>query len=408
MKKQHTGAREKCCPGKLRVDSYAAFHQNPQSLRSFRSISRLALLLSLAVFLTILPASAAVSSVTIQSPDLSNQGGNNLTTPIHFQATAESTAKITGYVVYVDGQNVFRNFVPLLDAWVILKPGSHSLYVKAWDNSGSSLATSTYQIEVSGAAPPQPPATATRIIELDSQNNWVIDNNPNVGGQCNDGSIGTWQNSSDPDTSNAPDYTSTGKHFVVHSKCQYDDSLFYNEGNDPSYASVTNYLWDYWFYMPNTTKSNYVQALEFDMFQSVKLSDGVHEFMFGTQCVYGTNQWQNWLPQNGTLRWVNVGIAPCQFSTGTWHHVTYFFQRVTAAGYQQIPSSFGPSSDLNNSLRFGTLTVDGQSMYLGGFAFSKIPSPPWGPTLGVQHQLDSAVSGVTIEQYADNETLTVW
>lgn len=358
--------------------------------------------------MTILPARASVTAVSIQSPGLSGQSGNILTTPIHFQATAESTSTITGYVVYVDGQNVYQNHVPLLDAWVILKPGSHSLYVKAWDSTGSALATQTYQIDIGGAAPPQPPTTATRIVELDSSSNWIIDNNPNVGGQCNDGSIAQFQNASDPNTSNAPDFQSTGKHFVVHSKCQYDDSLFYNEGNQSSYASVTNYLWDYWFYIPNTTKNNYLQALEFDLFQSVQMNDGVHEFMFGTQCVYGTNQWQNWLPQNGRLHWVNAGVSPCQFSTGAWHHVTYFFQRVTASGYQVIPSSFGPASDNNKSLRFGTITVDGQTTYLGGVSFSTIPSPPWAPTLGIQHQLDSAVSGVTIEQYADDESLTVW
>ena len=407
MKKQHICARENCCLGKLRLGSYAAFHQNPHQQGVIGSI-RGFLLLSFAILVAFLPAHAAVTAVSIQSPDLSGQGTTTLTTPIHFQATAESTSAITGYVVYVDGQNVFRNFVPMLDAWVILKPGSHSVYVKAWDTTGASLPTPTYQIEVSGAAAPVPPVTATRIVELDASSNWVVDNNPNVGGKCNDGSIASFPNSSDPNTSNAPDFQSTGKHFVVHSKCQYDDSLFFNEGNDPSYASVTNYLWDYWFYMPNTTKNSYVQALEFDMFQSVKMNDGVHEFMFGTQCVYGTNQWQNWLPQNGVLTWVNAGVSPCQFSTGTWHHVTYFFQRVTSAGYQQIPSSFSPSSDTNKSLRFGTLTVDGQTVYLGGLAFSKIPNPPWAPTLGVQHQLDSAVSGVTIEQWADNETLTVW
>lgn len=406
MKKQLSCIREKCCPGKLRSAVYAAFQSNPRNHNKIRSISRLMFLLSLAVLLPILPSSATVTAVSVQSPDLSAQ--TTLTTPIHFQATAESTGKITGYVVYVDGQNVFQNYVPFLDAWVILKPGSHSLYVKAWDSTGASLPTQTYSIEVSGAGVPQPPVGATRIVELDAQSNWVVDNNPNVGGLCNNGSIGQFQNASDPNTNNAPDFDSTGKHFIVQSKCQYDDSLFYNEGNEPAYAGVTNYLWDYWVYMPNTTKSSYVQALEFDMFQAVKMNDGVHEFMFGTECVYGTNQWQNWLPENGGLHWVNVGVSPCQLSTGMWHHITYFFQRVTSSGYQIIPASFGPTTDNNKSLRFGTITVDGQSIYLGGQSYSTIPSPPWGATLGVQHQLDSAVSGVTIEQFADNESLTVW
>lgn len=407
MKKPHAFVRAKCCLGKVRLGSYTAFPQGPQNQYGIGSIGCL-LLVSFSLFMTILPAQATVTAVSLQSPDLSGQGANALTTPIHFQATAESTSKITGYVVYVDGQNVFQNYVPLLDAWVILKPGIHSLYVKAWDSAGASLATQTYQIDVAGAGIPQPPVTATRIVELDSSNNWVVDNNSDVGGQCNTGTIAQFQNFSDPNTNNAPDFQSTGKHFVLHSKCQYDDTLFYNEGNNASYASVTNYLWDYWIYIPNTTKSSYVQALEFDLFQSVAMNDGVHEFMFGTQCIYGTNQWQDWLPQNGKLHWVNNGISPCQFSTGAWHHVTYFFQRVTNSGYQVIPSSFGPSTDNNKSLRFGTLTVDGQTMYLGGLSYSTIPSPPWAPTLGVQHQLDSAVSGITIEQYADDESLTVW
>lgn len=408
MQKQHNGAREKCGPGKHRAVRYAAFHQNVCSEQRLCKLNHFLLLMSFGVFMLILPAHATVTAVSVQSPELSANGTTTLTTPIHFQATAETTSKITGYVVYVDGQNVYQNYVPFLDAWVILKPGSHSLYVKAWDSSGGALPTQTYQIDVGGAAPPMPPATATRIVELDSSSNWVVDNNPNVGGTCNDGSIGTWQNASDPNTSNAPDYNSTGKHFVVHSKCQYDDSLFFNEGWESVYAGATNYLWDYWFYMPVTTKNSYVQALEFDMFHAVKMNDGVHEFMFGTECVYGTNQWQNWLPENGGLHWVNVGLSPCQFSTGTWHHVTYFFQRVTSSGYQVIPATFGSTTDNNKSMRFGTITVDGQTMYLGGLGYSTIPNPAWGTTLGVQHQLDSAVSGVTIEQYADNETLTIW
>jgi hypothetical protein len=392
MKKEHIRAGEKCCPN-----------------LSFENAGRLLFLFALTAVLYILPANATVTAVSVQSPGLSTNGPTTLTTPIHFLVTAESSAKVTGFVVYVDGQNVFQNYVPFLDAWVVLEPNSsHSLYVKAWDSSGGSLATQIYQINISGAAAPMPPTTAQRMVELDASPNWVVDNNPNVGGKCNNGSIGQFQNASDPNTGNAPDFKSTGKHFMVQSTCQYDDSLFFNEGYTSSYAQATNFLWDFWFYMPNTTKSSYVQALEFDMFQAVQMNDGVHEFMFGTECVYGTNQWQNWLPEDGGLHWVNVGLSPCQFPTGMWHHVTYFFQRVTSSGYQIIPGSLTPSSDDNKYLRFATITVDGATMYLGGLAPSVIPSPPWGPTLGVQHQLDSATAGVKIEQYADNESLTIW
>jgi hypothetical protein len=105
---------------------------------------------------------------------------------------------------------------------------------------------------------------------------------------------------------------------------------------------------------------------------------------------------------------VNAGVSPCQFSSGTWHHATYFLQRVTTAGYQQIPQQFDPSSDTNVNLRFGTLTIDGNTAYLGGFSYSTIPHPEWGATIGLQHQLDSSASGVTIEEYVDEESLTTW
>src|SRR5262249_33972732 len=147
---------------------------------------------------------------------------------------------------------------------------------------------------------------------------------------------------------------------------------------------------------------------EFDLFQAVQMSDGVHEFMFGTQCNYVSNQWQLWLPQGSSLAWVDTGISPCRFSAGTWHHATYFLQRVTASGYQEIPRTFSPTTDPNTSLRFATLTIDGETVYLGGVSWSTIPNPAWSPVLGVQHQLDSSAAGVTIEEYVDGETLISW
>jgi hypothetical protein len=356
-----------------------------------------------------LAAHATVTSVSMQAPSLTGDGTTVLTSPVHFQATAESDANITGYVVYVDGQIAYQNFLRLLDAWVVVAPGAHSVYIKAWDSGDSLLSTPTYEISIAGFSPPTAPSSATRLMHLaESSSSWIVDNSPGVGGQCNDGSIGTFQSASDPNTSNAPDYPRSGQLFTLTSKCQYDDSLFYRKNTISPYpfAGNTNFLWDFWIYLPTTTQTDSIQALENDFFQAVQLSDGVHEFMFGSQCNYATNQWQFWLPHNGGLTWVNAGISPCQFSTGSWHHITYFSQRVTSGGYQVIPGSFSPSSDTNTSLRFGTVTIDGDTFYLGDVSYSTVPK--WSPTLGVQHQLDSAKSGVTIAEYVDNESLTTW
>jgi len=358
-----------------------------------------------------LAAHATVTLVTVQSPKLSTGSTVPVTTPVHFAATAESDLEITGYVVYVDHTNVYRNFSPSLDAWIILPPGgTHSLYITAWDSSGSHLSTATYSINVTGAAPPIPPNLATRMADIDNPafSYWTVDNNNGVGGQCNHGSIAAFDQASDPNTMNSPDFDGKGQHFIVKSQCTYDDSLFYWKDPADPQSDHTNFLWDFWFYIPTTTRNSTVQALEFDFFQAVPLGDGVHEFMFGSQCNYATNQYQIWLPYNGRLTWVNAGLSPCQFSTGTWHHLTYFLQRVTPSGYQEIPRQFDATTDNNTSVRFGTLSVDGVTHYLGGLSYSTIPHPEWGATIGLQHQLDSSASGVTIEEFVDEESVSTW
>jgi hypothetical protein len=353
-------------------------------------------------------AHAQVSTVSIRSPKLSNTAITNLLSPIHLQATAEDTARITGYVVYIDDKNVYRNFAPSADAWIMVSPGYHTLYVKAWD-AFSHLSTQTYYVNVVGFAPPAPPVRANRILNIDN-GAFTVDNHPHVGGSCNHGSLGSFSRNADPNTWNLPSYDGQGQHLILSSGCQYDDSLFYRKYDPTTLNSSgdTNFLWDFWFYIPTTTRSNTVQALEFDLFHAVQMSDGVHEFMFGSQCNYVTNQWQLWLPRGNGLAWVDTGISPCRFVAGEWHHATYYLQRVTPSGYQEIPGTFSPLSDKNTSLRYGTLTIDGQTVYLGGVAWSTIPRPAWSPVLGVQHQLDSAVAGIVIEQFVDGSSLTSW
>jgi hypothetical protein len=355
-----------------------------------------------------LVAHGDVTAISLQSPNLTTNGATNLTSPIHVQATAEDTTTITGYVVYVDGVNVFRNFSPSMDAWISVPSGSHALYVRAWD-SGHSMATRTYRINIVGFAPPTPPVHAYRTVGIDG-GTWTADNDPGVGGNCNHGSIRQFLNSVDPNTDNLPGSDGPiGQHFMLASGCTYDDSLFYRKyAIPPGGAGHTNFLWDFWFYVPTSTKISSIQALEFDMFQALPFRDGVHEFMFGSQCNYVTNRWQLWLPHGTALTWVDAATSPCKTSTGTWHHVTYYLQRVMPTGYQEIPNTFGPATDRNTSLRFVTLTMDGQTIYLGGVAWSTIPQPAWGPVVGVQHQLDSAVSGAILEEYANGESLTSW
>lgn len=392
------------------MNAYSGKWEDYGNYRSTLKHARLTLALLTFCFASV-PAFTTVTTVSLQAPGVSEDSAASLTSPVHFQATAESDLDITGYVIYVDSQNVYQNFSPLLDAWVVLGPGTHSLYVKAWDSSGALASTATYWIDVTNFAPPTPPPTANHMMRIaEDPTSWTVDNNPNVGGACNDGVLAPFKSASDPNTANSPDAPKSGLHIRLTSKCRYDDSLFYrSDTRNPSpYAGNTNFLWEFWFYLPGSVEAGSIQALEFDLFQAVQMSDGVHEFMFGSQCNFATNQWQIWLPQGSGLTWVNAGWSPCQFSVGAWHHAIYFLQRITSGGYQKVPNHFDSSSDQNTSLRFGTLTIDGNTFYLGATSYSTIPNPKWSPVLGVQHQLDSAMTGVTIDEYVDRESVTAW
>ena len=348
----------------------------------------------------------------MQLPVLSTSSTAQVTSPVHFQATTNSSSTITGYVIYVDNQNVYQNYATSLDAWVVLSSGNHNVHVSAWDATNTKYTApdtqSDYVLSVTGFAAPTAPANATQIVNIDqpSSGYWTVDNSGGAGGQCSSGgSIGSFSSSSDPDTGNPP-ASGVGQHFLLNSQCQYNNTLFYwKDPAAPSQAD-TNFLWDFWFYIPTSTQSINIQALEFDFFEALPMSDGVHEFMFGSQCNYASNQWQLWLDSGGKLSWVNAA-SPCEFSTGSWHHATYFLQRVTPTGYPIIPASPDSSTDTNSYLRFGTVTIDGNTTYFGDVAYSTSQSS-WSPALGVQHQLDSRVSGITIEQYVTQESVTVW
>jgi hypothetical protein len=196
---------------------------------------RLACLAVICCFAASLPAEAQSTPPTalnLQSPALSPSGTTDLTSPIHFQATAESQYQITGYVVYVDNNIAFQNSAPTADAWIVVSSGTHQIHVTAWDSSGGSNnylslpgQNANYSIDVTGFAPPTPPTSALQInIDQATSYPWVVQ--PNAGGNCETGTIVTpWTNSVDPNTGNAPEPTG-GQHFSQIGCGQEDNTLF--------------------------------------------------------------------------------------------------------------------------------------------------------------------------------------
>lgn len=82
-------------------------------------------------------AATCFAGVTISSP----APGATSASPVHFVASASSSAAITSMRIYVDNVSVYLTSSNQLDTLVPLTTGSHSVVVQAWDSAGGILKT---------------------------------------------------------------------------------------------------------------------------------------------------------------------------------------------------------------------------------------------------------------------------
>lgn len=78
-------------------------------------------------------AASAFAGVTISSP----APGSTSASPVHFVASASSSAPITAMQIYVDNVSVFLISANTLDTLVTISTGSHFVVVQAWDSTGA-------------------------------------------------------------------------------------------------------------------------------------------------------------------------------------------------------------------------------------------------------------------------------
>jgi len=145
---------------------------------------------------------------------------------------------------------------------------------------------------------------------------------------------------------------------------------------------ASHFLWDFYVYFDAASASG-VWSAEYDFWQSI----GGQKLMMGTQCVFGTNEWDVWDSRNN--RWVNTSIACPRFSAGAWHHLELYAERISPTQY-----------------RFNTLFVDAQPFTINR-VFDTEPTD-WSDDMGVQWQLDQNGNGTALTEWVDRVKLTVW
>jgi hypothetical protein len=340
---------------------------------SYSSKPKALLLAVLLLFATAATSAAVTITVNVTSPT-----GTSSTSPVRFTATATDSSNypITGYVVYSDSTNVYQNYISTLDTWVILPFGTHNVFVRAWDSHGNYGSSQVVALNVEGTVIPTPLAGAVTFSNLDDIQSW---------GSCGTTSCagGGANATSFPITYGNPTPSKDGAsaHIQINGPGYANALWWYKMG---AQDTKTNYLWDFWFYIPSNADA---QAIEHDIWQSTSINGTMKKFMFGTQCDYTDGFWDTW---NGTT-WVQSPFSCGMFSTGTWHHLVYFVQRID------------PNRD---TLLYGNVTLDGTTTQWNIQAPSVTTS--WTANTGTQHQLDLNHLGGTVDEYFDLEKVTAW
>ncbi len=197
-----------------------------------------------------------------------------------------------------------------------------------------------------------------------------------AGGQHNADSYWEAQYQSSP----SKDGSST--ELYISASQSYSNALFWDHLGAQDFA--THFTWDFWVYLGSSSTS--AQALEYDMLQDV----GGREYMFGTQCNYGSGYWDVW--NQSTTHWIQTSLKCTKFSANTWHHIIWNFHRTTT----------------DTKMYFDSLTLDGVVHSLN----MSEPSGPmpngWSDGLLVQWQLDTPASPLTASEWIDEVKLTIW
>jgi hypothetical protein len=386
---------------------------------------------------------SSVVTVDVTSPS----GSGTYSTPVHFEATASSSASnnpaITGYAVYTnqwsdipfaEGQPMYLNGSATLNAWVILpltsSGGSLSqdVYVRAWDGDGNCGDSATFDISTDGATIPSTsgfpsnytPWTDTETDQRDSDSGseagwWDCGTTACAGGTYAATTSFAFGQTPEQDSGGSIAFTVANSSSGEKAGDSADGLFWYKVPPTGEQSSLQNFVWDFYFYLSSETATN-ASGIEFDVFSVIN----GYKYMIGTQCNYappggGTPIWDAWDGTAGT--WVpaipnteaendvngsSSSAVPCpnkaKFTTGAWHHAQYYLQ-ITE------PDTEYPQG----RILYGAVSIDGTATQWNISA--PAVSTTWPDILGFQHQLDILVpnSGtITLQEWVDPDNFYGW
>jgi hypothetical protein len=325
----------------------------------------------LASFLLAGTALGSAVTVTVSSP-ANNYNGSS---PLHVAATASSDQRITGWVVYIDGQIAYQSSSTSIDTQLNVAQGNHQLLVRAWDGLGR-YGSQQEAITITGGnnnGLPTPPSWAKVFSNVHTGGSWGSCHDPGCAGGSGQGTYWMAQNQSNPSMS--------GRSTELFNSGVWANALFWHPLGANS--SQRNFLIDYYLYVDDTSTWA-SQALEMEAYQFVS----GYNYMMGTQCDVGYGVWDTWDQAAG--HWYQTSIPCHAFSPWTWHHIQWYITTDTNA----------------KKYTYHVLVVDGQPYTVN--ITRNAGRTGWGDNVGVQWQLDVNAKGAGYHEWIDKGTLTIW
>ncbi len=283
----------------------------------------------------------------------------------------------------MDNISVYLVSASTLDTLVTMSAGTHIVVVQAWDSTGAVFKT-PLTLTVSGSAPtptptptptraalPAPPSTAVVKSNIDQMTGW--ESCTVCAGANAAGPVATY---SMVENQASPSLDGLAAKFSISGTTPYSDALWWKQLGAADFATHLKYDVDFYITNPGVA-----QALEFDSNQS----NGVHKFIYGTQCNIKGNHWDVW--GNAAGNWISTGIACSAPTAFVWHHLTWEFQRTTT------------------NVIFVGFTYDGVTHYVNRSYPARASSVH---EMNVAFQMDGDFAMHAYSTWLDKVTLTYW
>jgi len=346
----------------------------------------------------VFPARAGVYVSLPSGATVATSSSSNVTSPVHFTATATSPTCSKG----VAAMGIYTAPFTLaysvkgssLDTSLSLNAGTYSIAIQEWDNCGwSSKALLSLTVANTGVPQTTPTPTATTFSNLQSQQRWSgFALLPPTWGICSICTaagpqlVWSWtQNISSPSMDGLSTKSTYGGGTVKWGDVLWNNHLigaFSSQGisdsNHTLVPTLHNFTYDVYFWVKDASVS---QALEFDINQFT----GGHSFIWGHECrIAGGHEWDVY--DNVHKKWVPTGV-PCNPTSGAWNHLIISVQRTSA-----------------NQLLYKSITLNGNVATLNHY---ESPGATSWNGVTVNYQLDGNVNGTPYTVYLDKLNFTI-